>query len=374
MRVVHFGKFYPPHRGGMESFLEMLCQGLVRKGMECEVIVAQDKDDPPILSSNANGVRIRRMRSVGTIRSLSICPAAIRILRGLEADIINLHHPNPLAEISYSLAKPKGRLVVTYHSDIVSQALLRKLHSPLMNRILDKADAIVATSTQYVASSPVLRKYPKKIHIIPLGLNISHFENAKPFPFRKSGYPQYFFVGRLVPYKGVSVLLEALQYVLGNLWIAGTGPLEEKLKAQVADANLGSRVDFLGNISEEEKYQRLAACDVFVLPSFTRAEAFGIVLLEAMAMGRPVVVSDLPTGVQLLVNHGVNGFRFPPGNAKALAASLQLLINNPMEAKRMGEAGRQLVQEQYTATHMVDRYLDLYRDLCALPWQTHISA
>jgi rhamnosyl/mannosyltransferase len=348
----------------MENFLESLCQGLARAGVQCEVIVAGNGEKSSC--KEERGVLVRRMGSLGTIRSLPICPEAIGALLGLQADIINLHHPNPLADLSYILAKPKGRLVVTYHSDIVGQRCLTYLHAPFLHRVLQRADAIVATSPQYVASSEVLRNYHNKIHTIPLGFDAPPFGEIKPLTLNNNKGPKYFFIGRLVPYKGVSVMVEALKQVPGHLWIAGTGPLEGKLRRQVGLSGLNERVEFLGNISEREKFTRLKACDVFVLPSISRAEAFGVALLEAMAMGKPLVVSDLPTGVSLLVQNGVNGHRFPPGDAKALAAILLRLANNPQDMMSMGRASQRLVQEKYTTNTMINSYLKLYEGLMHL--------
>lgn len=364
MKVVHFGKYYPPYRGGMENFLESLCQGLAGAGVKCEVIVAGNGEKSSC--KEERGVLVRRMSTLGTIRSLPICPEAIGVLRGLQTDLVNLHHPNPLADMSYFLAKPRGRLVVTYHSDIVGQRCLSRVHAPFLHRVLRRADAIVATSPQYVASSEVLRNYHNKIRIIPLGFDSPPLEEAMPLMVNNVKGPKYFFVGRLVPYKGVSVILEALKLVPGHLWIAGTGPLEGKLRRQVGLSGLNERVEFLGNISQGEKFTRLKACDVFVLPSISRAEAFGVALLEAMAMGKPLVVSDLPTGVRLLVQDGVNGYRFPPGDAKALAAILWRLANAPQEMMSMGEASQRLVREKYTTKTMINSYLKLYGELLHL--------
>ncbi|MCX6930808.1 MAG: glycosyltransferase [Verrucomicrobia bacterium] len=362
MRVVHFGKYYPPCRGGMEYFLSALCQGLVKKGVQCGVVAAVKGGSSGL--QDDYGVLVRRMRALGTIRSQPICPEAIGVLRGVRAEIINLHHPNPLADISYLLAKPKGYLVVTYHSDILSHPWLSRLHTPLLYHILDMADAVVASSPQYVESSPVLQRYQHKIRVIPFGFDPPDFQIDQLSTYNERSEPQYLFIGRLVTYKGVSVLLKSLQYVPGHLWIAGTGPLEPKLKKQVEMSNLTRRVEFLGEISEKEKFQRLADCNVVILPSINRAEAFGIVLLEAMAMGRPVVVSDLFSGVRMLVKNGVNGFRFPPGDTKALAQVLRQLAQDPGLARWMGEMGRQLVRERYSLEEMLDRYHRLYKELC----------
>ncbi|MHC4789205.1 MAG: glycosyltransferase, partial [Planctomycetota bacterium] len=125
LRVVHFGKFYPPHRGGMETVLAALCRGLAARGMDCRAVVSGDGGPR---TSCDRGVRVHRMRSWGTLRSLPLCPEALWALRGFQADLIHLHHPNPLADLSRLFAGPRARLVVTYHSDVVRQRRLRRLH------------------------------------------------------------------------------------------------------------------------------------------------------------------------------------------------------------------------------------------------------
>jgi len=367
VQVVHFGKYYPPYRGGIETVLATLCEGLGQRGVNCEVIVASEGGTPGV--ARHNGVLVRRLRSFGTLCYVPLCPSALTALRCVQADIIHLHHPNPLADLSYFLNRPRGRLVVSYHSDIaVEEGWLSRLsrgHAPLLDLILSRAEVIVAASPQYAATSPVLCRFREKVRIIPYGC---HLPDALPATLPQQGRrtgPHYLFIGRLVPYKGVPVLLQAMTQVSGTLWIAGRGPLEGELREQAARARLGDRVEFLGKISEEEKFRRLAACDLLVLPSINRAEAFGMVILEAMAMGRPVVASDLPSGVRMLVQDGVNGVRFPPGDAGALAAVLQRLGGNPGALREMGQRGRQLFLEQYRAPRMVERYHDLYREVCA---------
>lgn len=363
LRVIHFGKFYPPHRGGMETVLATLCRGLVRAGADCQVVVSGHDGDPRVKKDA--GVRIRRMRSFGTFSSLSLCPEALWALRGLEVDIINLHHPNPLADVSCLVSRPRARLVVTYHSDIVRQRRLGKLYWPLLHSTLARADAIVATSSEYAASSAVLRQFRSKVHVIPLGLAPPPAGPSTP-PFdRGRRSPRYFFLGRLVAYKGLTVLLDALRAVPGRLWIGGSGPMDRRLRVHADRAGVADRVEFLGEISEQEKLLRMGSCDAFVLPSLTRAEAFGLVLLEAMAMARPVVVSDLPTGVRTLVQNGVNGYRFPPGDSRALADVLRRLADDPAAAQRMGEEGRRRFLQRWTMDHMVNRYVRLYEELCA---------
>ncbi len=361
MEITQVGKYYPPYRGGMEKFLASLCQGLARRGVHCEVIVSQAGGLRGV--SQEAGVTVRRLLTFGTVKSLPLSPGLLVSLRGRRTGLLHLHHPNPLADLSYLLARPQIPLVVTYHADIVQQVVLSKFHRPLLHYVLQRAAAIVVTSPQYADSSPVLSPFRNKIHIIPLGIESPPPAWLDPPAPRPAGEPQFLFVGRLVAYKGVEVLLQAMTQVKGRLWVAGAGPLEARLRRQACAAGLTGRVEFLGAISEEEKWRHLAACDALVLPSLTRAEAFGLVLLEAMAAGKPVVASDLPTGIRLLVQEGCNGLCVPPGDADALAAALNRLSADPAAARRMGEAGRAMRQRYYTTDGMVDSYLRLYREV-----------
>lgn len=361
MKITHFGKYSPPFRGGMEMFLATLTQGLVARQVECEIIVSQYIGCGE--EFREAGVAVRCLRTFGSWKSVPLSPGGLLALRNCRATIINLHHPNPLADLSYLLARPQAPLVVTYHADIVRQRHLAKLHAPLLHYVLNRAAAIVVTSPHYVDSSPVLPRYRDKIVVIPLGIDPpppAWLENPAPKP---PGEPQYLYLGRLVPYKGVEVLLQALTQAPGRLWIAGYGPSEAKLRKQADALGLNGRVEFLGTISEPEKWRRLAACDALVLPSLTRAEAYGLVLVEAMAAGKPVVASDLPTGVRLLAQEGVNALRFPPGDALRLAAALHRLAADPEAARQLGETGRRLMQAHYTTERMIDGYHRLYREL-----------
>jgi rhamnosyl/mannosyltransferase len=360
--VLHFGKFYPPHKGGMEVVLATLCRGLARRGLDCTAVVTGQNGEP--CHATDRGVRVRRMRSLGTLRSLPVCPAAPGALRDIRADVVNLHHPNPLADLACLLSNSQARFVVTYHADIVRQHRLARLHAPLLRRTLERADVIVATSADYVASSAPLRRFRRKVRVIPLGLDLQPPGRLRP-PFSRTGAePQYLFIGRLVPYKGVPVLLEALRMVPGRLWLIGAGPEEARLR-HLADARgLRGRIEFLGEVSQAEKAHRLAACDALVLPSVSRAEAFGLVILEAMAMERPVVASDLPAGVRELVTDKVTGYRFAPGDAPALARALRRLASEPAEARHMGREARGRYLQNWTADRMVSSYVRLYEDLC----------
>ncbi len=363
-RVLHFGKYYPPHRGGMETVVAGLCRGLAGRGFPCGAVVAGDRARPRM--DLDRGVVVERMAAFGAVRSLPLCPRAPVALRGREVDVIHLHHPNPLADLACLLSDSAARVVVTYHSDIVRQRRLGGLHAPLLRHTLRRADAVVATSAQYADSSAALAPFREKVRVIPLGIEPPALPPLSE-PFAGPGRePRYLFIGRLVPYKGLPVLIRALRLARGRAWVVGAGPRQRQLRALARDEGVTPRVEFLGEVSEAEKLRRLARCDALVLPSLTRAEAFGIVILEAMAAGRPVIVSDLPTGVRMLVEDGATGLRFPPGDATALAAAMRCLAEDPEAARRMGSEGRRRFHERYTLDRMVEGHVRLYRELCGI--------
>ena len=346
----------------METFLKDLCVGLVNRGIDCGAIAASSNHHSN--SIHDLGVDVRLLANLATIKSLAVCPEALWALRGVDAQILNIHHPNPLADVSYLFSDFKGKLVVTYQSDTLGKGFLGQVSSPLLHYVLKRADAIITSSPHYLDSSPILQSYRKKVCIIPLGIDIKPLNRDLPYRDRPvRSIPHYLFIGRLVPYKGISVLIQALREIPCNLEIVGTGPLQPELVKLARLSGVSERVSFLGNVTEEEKLSRLAECDALILPSISRAEAYSIVLLEAMAMECPVIVSDLPSGVRMLVKDGVNGYRFEPGNAEALALTLNKLAQDPQLAAQMGRNGRRLLEENWTIERTVEKYVKLYEQV-----------
>jgi rhamnosyl/mannosyltransferase len=173
------------------------------------------------------------------------------------------------------------------------------------------------------------------------------------------------FVGVLRYYKGLGVLLQAMTKVQGELLIVGRGEESTALATRAKQLSIADRVHFLGEISESRLRILRHACDVFVLPSLDRCEAFGIAQLEAMACGKPVVCSDLPTGVRFVNQHGVTGLLVPPGNPEALAEALNRLLDDPGLRDRMGRAARERVEREFRAERMISSTLEVYREVLA---------
>lgn len=368
LRVLHVGKFYPPHKGGMETHLRDLCERQLSE-MDVRVVVASS-DSRTSMEETVTGVRVRREGTLLKLGASPLCPGLVRQIRESRADIVHLHFPNPTAILAYLASNHSGRVVVTYHSDIVRQKLMARAFGPVLYHFLRRCSAIIATSPDYVESSPVLRRFRQLCRVIPLGIATEKFERVDADAVRRireqHGPRIVLGVGRLIYYKGFEHLVRAMREVEGRLLIIGEGPLKVELERE-RDA-LGphrERVVFLGEVADAVSY--FQAADVFALASVARSEAFGIVQLEAMACGLPVVNTRLDSGVAFVSPDGVSGITVPPADSSALAAALNRLLDDPALRARLGAAGRRRVREEFTADLMAERTLRLYREVLDAP-------
>lgn len=373
LKVVHVGKFYPPHLGGMESHVELLARA-TRSEVDVEVVVSND--GPETVREVVGGIPITRVGTRLRLASASFGPGMARAIRAADADVVHFHHPNPPAVLSVLAARPRGALVVTYHSDIVRQRVLGPLVSPLIHRFLARADAIVASSPEYAASSPVLRRHAERVRVIPFGIDAAELEavdRAAVERLRARYGPRIVLAaGRLVYYKGFEYLVRAMRRVDAHLLIAGDGPLLGGLRRAAAEAGVEAKVTLLGRVPDLRPLYH--AADLFALPSVARSEAFGIVQMEAMACGLPVVNTALDTGVPFVSPHGVTGLTVPPADAEALADALDRLLADDALRARLGAAGRERVAGELSAARMARRTLALYREVAGLPTDPHLSA
>lgn len=366
LNVLHLGKFYPPYRGGIESHLHALCRELI-KSITVNVIVANETRR--LRESEIEGVRVRRLPRLFNLWATPICPTMVREISRNDADIVHLHLPNPLAALAYLASGHKGRLVIAWHSDIVRQKTIAKMLRPLDDAILSRASALIASSPNNIDSSPILSRNRDRCRIIPYGIDADAFrprdaETAEKI--RKRYGPRIVLaVGRLVYYKGFEYLIRAMARVRGHLLLVGEGPLLQKLEREAFDAGVMDRITFLGRVSQEEVIGYYHAADVFVLPSIARSEAFGIAQLEAMACGKPVVNTRLDSGVPFVSLDGVTGLTVAPADSDGLAAAINLLLDDPRLRGKYGAAAARRARDEFSVEVMVDRTLELYRDVMA---------
>ena len=363
LRVLQIGKYFAPSHGGIESHLRDLCSEL-RKSVDLKVIVANDRMRQE--RAYVEGVEVVRLGRIATLASTPICPAMINAIRRERADIVHLHVPNPAAAIACLFARPAGAIVITWHSDIVRQRRLLRLYQPLERVLLRRSSAIVATSPAYLASSPVLREHASRCHLIPYGIDARQFDvdrvdRALVESLRQRFGPRVILaVGRLVYYKGMKFLIQAMSQVDARLLIIGEGPLRAELEREAANNGASGRVTFLGEIHGDlASYYH--ACDILALPSCERSEAFGLVQLEAMACGRPVVNTQIDSGVPYASLDGVTGFTVQPKSSEAMATALNRLLDDPDLRMEMGRAARERVVNEFGIRQMAARTLALYR-------------
>lgn len=366
MKVLQINKKYFPWVGGVEKVVRDICVSLKDK-VEIEALVTSDTRQKKV--ERYEDICVTRLPTLFTLGNTPISLSLISELKKSKADIYHFHHPYPWGDISYLITKPKGKVIVTYHSDIVKQKFLLKAYKPFMMRFLSRADKIVATSPRMIEYSPILQKFKDKCIAIPLGIESEKFDTINVDPVKVADLRQRYgpnmvlFVGRLIYYKGIEYLIEAIRKVNANLVIIGSGPLKKQLVKQARTIGVKNRIFFIDKLSDEELPEYYHACNIFTLPSIERTEAFGIVQLEAMASGKPVISTNLTTGVPFVNKNSETGFVIEPKSSKALAEAINKIIKDKNLQIFFGENAKKRVQENFTIEKFSESYLKLYQDI-----------
>lgn len=371
LTALHVGKFYPPAPGGMEKVVQLLCESERSTGhVDSRVLVANTS--ARTVREVLHGVPVTRVAAFGVIGSVGLCPAFPFAMAGISRDVTVIHEPNPVALVSDWLTRQQEPLVVWFHSEVLRpQWKYRLLYQPFLRRVLARAARIVVSSPNLAAHAAELQPHQHKCVVIPFGIDRSRLAATPEIACRTAQLvsetpgPRILFIGRLVPYKGVDVLLRSLARVTGSAWIVGDGPLRESLETECRRLGVADRVRFTGAVSDAEVVAHLHACDVLVLPSVTHAETFGVVQIEAMACGKPVISTNVRSGVPWVNRDGETGLVVEPGDPRALAEAIERLASDDVLNRRMGEAGRARVAREFTLEGMAARTADLYRTVLA---------
>lgn len=366
MKVLQIGKYYYPIKGGIEKVVYDIATEL-NNNLEMKVLVSNTK-----FKKNKDVIdQVEVIRSARLIElfSMPILPYFLFDLKKFDVDIYHYHLPFPIGVLSDLLTNPNGKTIVTWHSDIIKQKVALKLYRPFLINFLKKVDKIVVTSPNIIAESPFLSKFKDKCKVIPLGINPNKFTRTEDIENKvnniesKYNEPIILFVGRLVYYKGIEYLIKSMKNIDAKLLIGGTGPLESRLKALVKDLSLNNKIEFLGFVKDEDLPAYYHACDIFTLPSIAKSEAFGIVQLEAQACGKPVVSTNLPTGVPYANKHNETGLIVDPKSVEQLTNAInQLLLDEDLRFK-LGKQAKARVNKSFTIDKMTESYLELYKSL-----------
>jgi glycosyltransferase involved in cell wall biosynthesis len=367
VKILQIGKRYPPDRGGMETVIENLCAALAPRATVTALVSHAGRG---VADETRDGVRVVRLPVAWRALSQDVTPGLARRIREHAGDVNVVHMPNPWAEWSALRSRAPGRWVAFYHTDITRHRLTRLLVRPMQRALLRRADAIVVTSPRYVDGSHTLPPFKDKCAVIPLGIDPAPYDPAVRNDIEvaaiRAQYGRHaLFVGRAIYYKGLDVLMAAWRKIEGTLLIAGDGPLLPEVRALADKYGLRGRVHFLGEVGAASLVSHLHACELLVLPSTNRGEAFGLTQVEAMACGRPVVSTDLPSGVPWVNQHEKTGLVVPPRDAGALAAAIDRILRDTDLGRRLGQAGRERMLSEFTASLMARRHLELYERLTA---------
>jgi glycosyltransferase involved in cell wall biosynthesis len=368
LRVLHVGKFYPPdYLGGIETYTRNLCLQLHN---EIDFRVVVSATGRKTVSEIIEGVAVTRLGTVAKIASAPISTGLIESLRTTDADILHFHLPHPTAVLAWALAGERARrlpMVCTYHSDIVRQRLVGAMLGPMHQRFLRSCAAIIVSSPDYLQSSAALQPHRDRCHVIPFGVDFPSGRDDSPEVTAlraRYGPRMVLAIGRLVYYKGFEFLVRALAKVPNaKLVIIGEGPLRGPLETMIRELGLRDRIFLIGRVAATEPYYR--ACELFVLPSIARSEAFGIVQIEAMACGKPVINTQLASGVPYVSLNKVTGITVPPAHADALAAAIQTLLDDDALRHQLGEAARERATEEFSLQRMAARTRQIYTSIAA---------
>lgn len=373
MRIAQVAPWFYPHFGGVESHVLSLSEELARRGHEVTVVTTRH-DPRSKLRETMDGFQVIRVKPRMILMRTPIAPKIRRALRDVPADLIHAHQPPPLSAHYAALSAEARRLplVITYHCDVQLPSRTGAFFEWLYRRswgasTLRRASRVIVTTRTYALTSrSVWQANPT---VIPNAVDHRRFRpDVDGSSVRRSlNLPEdrsiVLVVGRIVPHKGLEYLIEASRSVPNaEFLIAGGGSLLEAMKRLASDLGVKDRVRFLGRVTQAALPRLYAACDVFVLPSVSRLEAFGIVALEAMATGKAVVVADIP-GVREVIEDGREGLLADPVNPADLAAKINSLLADPSLRAEMGRLGREKVLAMYSLEKVTDQILDVYEAL-----------
>jgi rhamnosyl/mannosyltransferase len=369
LRVLCFGRFYDEIPGGMQRHAAHLFAALASDVDFVHLVPSRDHRGARLV---VDGVPVVRTPSLNVDGSLALSPRLVaeahRLHRTHRFDLIHLHFPDPMSHLAAMAVPGTVPRIITWHADVVRHRALLRLYRPLLHRALRGASAIIVPTEQHIAASVELSAIgtPERIEVIPFGFDLARFTRPHPLATRlRERHPGRLILalGRHVYYKGFDVLIRAMPAIdsSARLVIGGAGPLTAQWQALAHETGVADRVTFVGMVAEPDLPAWYQACDVFCLPAVSQAEAFGIVQLEAMACAKPVVSTRLNNGVDFVNRDGDTGIVVPPGDAPALAAALNRLLQNEPMRSAMGARGRERALGEFSLEAMGARTLAVYR-------------
>jgi O-antigen biosynthesis rhamnosyltransferase len=367
MKILHItSTFFPDTNGGIEQVINQIAHNTKKYNVQNKVLTLSDNDIPQnIFFEDLEVIRAKRNFTIAScgfsIKAFSLFKEYMKW-----ADIIHYHFPWPFADLLSIFSGVQKKSVITYHSDIVRQKGLYEIYKPLMHKFINNVDKVVATSSIYAKSSPVLSKYENKLKVIPIGISENSYPDISAevlnLTEKKVGSDFFLFIGMLRQYKGLKYLLNAIKGSDLKCVIAGTGVMEKELRLLAGELKL-KNVFFLGRVTEEEKMALLKLCKAVIFSSHQRSEAFGVSLLEGAMNRKPLISTELDTGSSFINIHGKTGLIAPPKDSQSLRNAMYTISNNNAQANKMGLAARKRYEKLFTGDKMAESYFELYNEL-----------
>lgn len=367
MKILQLGKFYPI-RGGVEKVMWDLTENLSKRKIHCDMLCACFDSSSPgdEVVFNEYG-KVIVLPTKFQVSGTMICPQMIKWVKKhcSEYDVIHVHHPDPMACFALRMSGYKGKVILHWHSDILKEKALMALYKPFQSWLIKRADKIVGTTPVYVAQSSALSKVQDKVTYVPIGIEPVEYDEKQMRKLREtfSGKKIVFSLGRLVPYKGFTYLIKAANYLSDDylVLIGGTGPLKDSLQKEISDQSLDNKVKLLGFVDDISLPSYYGACDVFVMSSVMKTEAFGIVQIEAMSCGKPVVATKIPeSGVSWVNSHGESGINVEPQDPEALAKAIMEICVDENVYHKYSVGARQRFFANFVSSIMIDKIIDIY--------------
>jgi glycosyltransferase involved in cell wall biosynthesis len=397
LRIVHLGKYYPPAPGGMEGHVQTLARAQAALGAQVSVICVNHGEKNRQVASSAGAgatpsveemdgpihvTRVGRRRSVA---GLDVCPTMPGLLRKLKAqnvDIVHVQTPNPTMLLALAMTGLGIPLVITHQSDIIKQKILKYAMRPFEHMVYRRAAKILCSSPCYLAGSDILQRYKNKTESLPLAIDLSPYLNPCGEAMKvaadlrqKNGAPLWLAVGRLVYYKGINTAIRALANVPGKLIVIGSGPLKSELEALAREVGVADRIFWWGYATEAELVGAYHAATAFWFPSNARSEGFGLVQVEAMASGCPVINTAVPhSGVAWVSRNGKSGLTVPIDDPTAFAAAARRLVEEVGLRERLAVGAKELAVREFDHMVMGRSSLAIYNQILGFETDTAATA
>lgn len=366
IKITQVSRNYFPFFGGVESVVRQIVHSLPLDKFYAEIITCSNENKGYF--DVIKNIHVRRCASLFEFKSNPISPEFIFRLSKVKTDVLHYHHPFIFSAIAHFIARPKyKKLIATYHSDVIKQKHIMKFFQPIYEKFLTKADKIHVLSPNIIENSSTLSKFKDKCVVIPYGIDLAKFEKRDEEKIQeiKERFPDkkiLLFVGRLIYYKGIPCLIEAMKSVSKDaiLVIIGEGELQAEFLAKTKEYNLEERVFFKGRATDQELINYYQACDAFIFPSIYQSEAFGIVQLEAMACGKPVVNTWLNTGVNYVSIDKETGLTVEPENVAQLAEAINILVSDNNLRNKLGQNAKKRAEDIFSLPKVEKKYIEFY--------------